>query len=220
MVVMVFDLSSSCIGVIAARINDRTRVIEAIKSCPIIPKDFDAATLGYLSSKKKLPIKNGTMVNTYAKPGETSISLETKKKRDTQVRAQKDIFILTTISKQMAGLVDAIQPDLILVEKNSIFNGILTSILLAKVMGTLLGLAGRLSIPVQEYPVGTVRKGHHVAKLVQEFAERHTLEQLKAIPDIAKRALGEVMSKKYGLIFQTDDESDACVVFDYWYEKE
>jgi hypothetical protein len=121
----------------------------------------------------------------------------------------------------MGGMIDKINPDLILVEKNAAFNGILTTVLLAKVMGSLLGIAGFKGIPVKEYPVITVRKHHNVADLVKEFVRGKTAQELQALPDITKAALRDLMFKKYGkygIIFQTDDESDACVVFDYWYE--
>lgn len=194
--------------------------INKIMSCPIIPPDYSAVTLGFMKTKKKLPTKSGELLSTYYKIGEVSISKAEKERRDDAVRAQKDLYVLANISKAMAGLIDNIKPDLILVEKNAIFNGILTSILLAKVMGTLLGLSGRLGIPVKEYAVSKVRSILNVGKVVVEFCKGKSEEELRRIPDITKRALGELMSKEYGIIFNTDDEGDAGVLFNYWYKTE
>jgi len=215
---MSFDLSSRCIGVICARIEDR-KIIN-ILSCPIVPPKFNPASIGFSSSRKKILTSKGKEINTYLKPGETTISKQEKKQRDSYIRSQKDLFILKNISKSIDTLVDGIKPDIILVEKNSIFNGVLTSVLLGKVAGVLLGLAGRLSIPVIEYPVKKVREPYNVGSLIKEFAKKHSEEELRKIPDITKRALRELMEEKYKINFQTDDESDACVVFDYWYNTE
>jgi hypothetical protein len=221
MKVMAFDLSSKCIGVCTAKINDNTRQVEKIMSCPIIPQKFSPSVLGYANSKKKLPIKSGEMINTYYIPGEATITKSEKESRDKKVRAKKDIYVLEEIGKTMGNMINQIKPDLILVEKNAVYNGILTSILLAKVMGTLLGIAGMLGIPVQEYPVPTVRSHYNIGSLVKQFTLNKKAEELQTIPDITKRALRELLQKKYGhlgIVFQTDDESDACVVFDYWFE--
>jgi len=218
MIVMSFDLSSSCIGVVCAKIENKK--IKSILSCPIIPPKFDPSSLGFLSSKKKIKTSKGQLINAYLKPNEETISRQVKTQRDSYVRSHKDLFVLTKISQDIDKLVGGIKPDIILVEKNSIFNGVLTSVLLAKVAGVLLGLAGRLSIPVKEYPVKKVREPHNIGKLIKDFTKKYHEEELKKIPDITKRALSELMAYKYNINFQTDDESDACVVFDYWYNKE
>ena len=220
MVVMSFDLSSVCIGLICARLDGKG-IANKVMSAPIIPKQFSPICLGYKASKKKLKTKSGELLNTYWKDGEVEITKVEKAKRDKEVRAKKDIYVLEYIGKQMGDMIDRIKPDLILVEKNAAFNGILTTVLLAKVMGSLLGIAGYKGIPVVEYPVSQVRAHHNVAKLVKEFVKGKTQEELQALPDITKAALRELMYNKYkdlGILFQTDDESDACVVFDYWYE--
>lgn len=224
MKIMVFDLSTACIGVVAAELDEKTGKIIKMKSCPIIPKDFDPTVLGYMKTKKKLPTPKGNKtVNTYWKQGETSVTEAEKKRRDTEVRAKKDIYILEQIGSTMGNLINAIKPDKILVEKNAIFNGILTTVLLAKVMGTLLGIGGMLGIPIEEYPVNVVRSVLDIPTLLKVFTVKHTAEELQRVPDVTKRALREEMERlygKFGIKFQTDDESDACVVWHYWYTKE
>jgi hypothetical protein len=83
-------------------------------------------------------------------------------------------------------------------------------------MGVLLGVAGRAGIEVKEYSVNKVRSILNVGKIVTDFSKTVTDDVLKRIPDVTKRAIGEVMSKKYGLKFKTDDESDACVLLHYY----
>ena len=213
---MAFDLSTNTIGVVAATVEGKT--VQMIRSCPIIPPRVDATQLGYLYSKKKMPTPRGKSVNTYVRPGETTVTEAEKKRRDVEVRHHKDIQVLTHIGGQIDQLVRAVRPDLILVEQNCIFNGILTSVLLGKVMGTLLGVAGALSIPCREYPVQVVRKHLDPFTAVQALARRMDPDEYMRIPDKTKRALRLILEEKYGIQFQTDDESDACVVLDYWIE--
>lgn len=224
MKIMSFDLSTACIGVLTAEVDVDTKTIIKMRSCPIIPRKFSPEDLGYLKVKKKLPTKNGEVLTTYAKPGEVSISKAEKLRRDREVRGQKDIFILTNISNTMGSMINQIKPDLIIVEKNvSNLNGVLTSILLAKVMGTLLGIAGMFGIKVKEYPVNKARSVFNVSKLVSDFTKNKPEEELMEIPDITKRALRVEMERrygKYGFAPQTDDEGDSCVIFNYWFTEE
>lgn len=222
MKVMSFDLSSKCIGVIACEIDNNKQIIK-MRSCPIIPPKFDPSTLGYMKTKKKLPLKNKEQyVNTYWKKDEEYITKKEKQNRDREVRYQKDIFVLQNISRTMNKLISAINPDLVIVEKNEIFNGVLTSVLLGKVMGTLISITGICNIPLEEYKVTEARSIFNIKEILINFKNSHTSEELMAVPDVTKRALREEMESVYGqcgLKFQTDDESDACVVFHYWYNE-
>lgn len=217
--VLAFDLSSVCIGVIAAKVesNEATKVL----SCPIIPPKFSASTLGYLNSKKKVKTSPNSIkeVNSYVLPGEKYVSESNKKKRDVEVRKAKDIYVLDYIGKQLNILIDSIEPDIILVEKTEIFNGVLTSVLLAKVFGVLVGAATSKGIKVEEHKVKEVRKVINLLKITKELVSPLSEEEIRKIPDITKRALRVFMEKKYGhlgLKCSTDDEGDACVVFNYW----
>lgn len=217
--VLAFDLSSVCIGVVAAKIeNDKPTLVT---SCPIIPPKFDATILGYLKSKKKIKTSPNSdkLINSYVRSGETHVSEATKKRRDVEVRRAKDLYVLDYIGKNINDIVDAIKPDIIVVEKTEIFNGVLTSVLLAKVFGVLMGAATSRGIEVKEYKVSEVRKVFNIAKLTREFTKDKSEEDLISIPDMTKRVLRTEMERKYGhlgLKCTTDDEGDACVVFNYW----
>lgn len=217
--ILAFDLSSVCIGVVAAKIEDKE--LKLVKSCPIIPPKFNPSLLGYLKSKKKVPTSqtSSKMVNSYVKQGETHVSEANKKKRDVEVRRAKDLYALNYIGKNINDLVSTINPDIIVVEKTEIFNGVLTSVLLAKVFGVLMGAATSRGIKVEEYKVSEVRKIFNIAYLTREFTKDKTEEELMEIPDMTKRVLRTEMEKRYGKIglkCSTDDEGDACVVLNYW----
>lgn len=215
MKIMSFDLSSSCIGVICADVNSQNEVVN-IMSAPIIPPKFNPEELGFKRYKEKLQ-KNGQSITSWVKPGENWVSPNEKKHRDAAVRSRKDVFVLQYISQKINDLVSAIKPELVLVEKNEIFNGVLTSVLLGKIMGVLHGVCGALGIPVEEYKVQQIRKPYNVMKLVLEFSKNKSPEALRRIPDLSKAAIRNMLSFKYPHIcFETDDESDACLVFDYW----
>lgn len=223
MTVLSFDLSSKCIGLVAARLNKNTYDVSLMRSMPIIPTKFSPSELGFLKAKKKVPLSHSNkMITSYMKPGETSITYSEKLVRDRVVRSKANAHTLACIGKEIGHVVTNINPDIILVEKNEIFNGVLTSVLLGKVMGILLGIAGQYSIPVLEYKVTKARSIFNIGELVKDFTSDKDEEELKKIPDITKRALRDKMERIYkhtGVSFQTDDESDACVVFHYWLNK-
>lgn len=217
--ILAFDLSSVCIGVVAAKVEDSK--LTKVLSCPIIPPKFSAAELGFLKSKKKVytSSKEVKIINSYVYPNETYVSEVNKKKRDVQVRKAKDIFVLDYIGKQLNMLIDSINPDLIIVEKTEIFNGVLTSVLLAKVFGVLVGAATSKNIKVVEYKVKEVREIIDIVSITKELVSNLTDEEINKIPDMTKRALRMFMEKKYGhlgLKCSTDDEGDACVILNYW----
>lgn len=219
--VIAFDLSSVCVGVVAALLENKK--IRTVKSCPIIPKEFDASVLGFMKSKKKLPNKSGTKhFNTWYKKGERYISEIDKKKRDVLVRTAKDSYVLKYIGEQITKIVDKLKPSLIVVEKNEIFNGVLTSILLGKIMGVLTGICASKGIKIIEIKVKQARSILDLTKITHDLVDNLSEDEILKIPDITKRALRKYMEKKYGhlgLKCSTDDESDACVVFNYWYEE-
>lgn len=220
MLVFAFDLSSACIGLTVAELQDKT-TLKRVKSTPIIPPEYDPQELGFRKTKKAFAVKDGQTIKSYYRDGETSISQKEKRHRDALVRTHKNDFVKREIGRQISSIIRALNPDLILVEKNSIFNGVLTSVLLGEIMGILEGIASSYGIPVIKYPVGQARAPHNVSRLVREFSQRKTAEELQRVKDVAKAALRDKMEQKYGALGfspQTDDEGDSCVIFDYWWE--
>lgn len=219
--VLAFDLSTACIGIVASVIDDEKKVPVVVKSCPVVPPNFSPAELGYMKSKKKLPTKSGELLNTYYKQGEISITKQEKKRRDVEVRNASNLYTLDYIGYQLGVIIDTIKPDIIVVEKNEIFNGVLTSVLLGKVMGVLVGIASSKGIKVKEFKVKKVRELFDIAKETVKYTSTLSESELRKIPDMTKRVLRNLMEEKYGIYglkCKTDDEGDAAVVFNYWFE--
>ena len=215
MKVIAFDLSSVCIGCCIAELKDDKTV--RIFSTPIIPKHDTniISSLGFLKSKHRIKDKNYI---SYVKYSGELVSEKEKKKRDVMVREAMNKSVLNDISKQLSEVITTIKPDLIIMEKHAIFNGILTSVLLAKIAGILIGVAGDNNIETREYPVKEVRSILDINKITGEYISNKTPDDLLKVPDITKDAIREYFEKIYGVSFQTCDESDACAVFHYWYK--
>ena len=216
MKVIAFDLSSVCIGCVIAEVEDKE--VTKIASCPIIPKKDTniPIKLGFLKTKQKC--ENG--LNSYIRYKGETVSKAEKKKRDSLVRESQNKQILDDISNKLSDVITSLKPDIVIMEKHAIFNGILTSVLLAKIAGILIGVAGDNHIITREYPVSQIRKRYNLVKMTREFVSTQTPESLSKIPDITKAAIGLYLSNKYNITFQTYDESDACAVFDYFFEEE
>lgn len=220
--VLSFDLSSVCIGVVAAQINNDTREVIKVMSCPIIPPEFDVTSMGYMKSKKKIITQSGDTINSYMKQNERTVSKAEKKKRDSEVRRSKNNFVMRYISNNISQLINRINPDYVLAERNEIFNGVLTSTLLSEIMGSLEGITYSRHIPLTKIPVKDARRILNLSEITKSFTDSVSKEYLLKVPDITKRALRVYMESIYGglgLTCNTDDESDACVVFHYWYTK-
>jgi hypothetical protein len=215
--ILAFDLSGSTVGITGAEIDDRGKVLK-IAPCHIIPKKIDPSSLGYMKSKKKLPTKLNaqTLMNTYWKDGETHVSAVEKKHRDVHVRNANNDFIKQQISEQISNLIKELGPHIILVEKNRIFNGILTSVLLGEIMGILEGICGVYNVKLRKIKVEEARGPYNISTVVKEFAINMSADELLAMEDVAKHAVQKLMKDKYRIDFKNLDESDACLIFDYW----
>lgn len=223
MKVLAYDLNTHHTGVLGAVIDDDDGKILSIMSATIQVIDFKVRDhFPYRESKKKLPTSpNGQKTHsTYFLPGETHVSQTNKRKRDAEVRQFRNTYQRDHMSKQYAALMKKVNPDFVLLERNEIFNGLLTIEVLAKLTGTLIGQCNAMGIPYEEHNVNTVRKPYDVAKMGMTFSKGKSPEYLAGLEDVTKAAIGDFLEKKYksfGLRFDTLDESDAALVFDYWY---
>lgn len=217
--IMAIDSSSVCTGVVIAEIDGRN--LTKVGCAPVIPQKFDVSTLGYMKTKKKYTNKKGVSYQAYTIPGESYVVESVAKKRNVQVRHEQNNFKLNNIGSQLSMIIKNIQPDIIVIEKNKTFNSVLTSALLAEVMGLVEGVAAASNIPLHKYTVEEVRKSINAAKLVKLFAMQKTPEELSHCKDVTKEAIQDYMMaeySKYGFKPSTLDESDACLIFHYWYE--
>ena len=217
--VMAIDSSSACTGVVIAEI-DGSKLIK-VGSAPVIPQKFDVSSLGYMKTKKEYVNKKGTKYKAYTMPGETYVVEAIAKKRNVQVRHEQNNFKIKNIGAQLDMIIKNIQPDIVVIEKNKTFNSVLTSALLAEVMGLVEGVAAANNIPLYKYTVEEVRKSINSARLVKLFAMQKTAEELASCKDVTKEAIQDYMMSeyaRYGFKPATLDESDACLIFHYWYK--
>jgi len=209
--IIAFDLSTVCIGCVSAKVIDG-KVI-ALSSAPIIPPEYHSPN--FLRSKKHLICGKAT-INAWAKPGESKITKTEKNRRDVQVRDERDVILFEYIAKEIHEIVSVIKPDVIVVEKNEIFNATLTSNILSKTMGVLLAIGAVNNIPIKAYHVNVVRAPYDVMNLAIKMALVLNTEELGRLKDVTKRAIRRMLEEKYDIKFLSDDESDACLILDYY----
>lgn len=220
MKVISLDLNTNCTGVFG--VGMKAGRIEKAMSASILVNDFKVKDhFPFMESKKKLPSsENGHHLhNTYFKKGETHVSKTEKKRRDREVRHKRNRHQIDAMAKNIADVVRVTNSDLVLIEKNAMFNGILTIELLSKLHGTVIGICRNLGVEYLDFSVQEVRSPYNIPRLVKEFSKTITPERLAGLPDVSKAAIRWHLQKiysPYGVRFQTDDESDAALVFDYW----
>ena len=212
--IMAIDSSSVCSGVVIADIKG-DKVVK-VGSAPIIPSKFDVTTLGYLKTKRRM---QGDFLS-YVKDIKESVSKTEAKKRNVEVRHKTNNHKAKDIGRQLSFIIDSTKPNLVLIERNRIFNSQLTSVLLGEVMGIVEGVCASHNIELEKYTVEEMRKSINSVKLVKEFSLKKTGEELSSMEDVTKEAIKDYLENvygKYGFIPTTLDESDACLVFHYWF---
>lgn len=210
--IMAIDSSSTCSGIVIA---DAKEDKIKIGSAPIIPSKFDVTTLGYLKTKKKMP--NGFL--SYVRDKDETVSKTEAKKRNVEVRHKQNNHKAKDIGRQLSYLIKNTKPDLVLIERNRIFNSQLTSVLLGEIMGIVEGVCASCGIDLEKFTVEEMRKSINSTKLVKEFSQKKTEEELASMEDVTKEAIKDYMVEiygKFGFNPTTLDESDACLVFHYW----
>lgn len=212
--IMAIDSSSVCSGIVLADTLKDGSVLK-VGSAPIIPSKFDVTTLGYLKTKKKMP--NGFL--SYVRNKDETVSKTEAKKRNVEVRHKQNNHKAKDIGNQLSYLIKNTKPDLVLIERNRIFNSQLTSVLLGEVMGIVEGVCASCGIDLEKFTVEEMRKSINSTKLVKEFSQKKTEEELASMEDVTKEAIKDYMVEiygKFGFNPSTLDESDACLVFHYW----
>ena len=215
--IMAIDSSSVCSGIVLADTLKDGSVLK-VGSAPIIPSKFDVTALGYLKTKKKMP--NGFL--SYVRNKDETVSKTEAKKRNVEVRHKQNNHKAKDIGNQLSYLIKNTKPDLVLIERNRIFNSQLTSVLLGEVMGIVEGVCASCSIDLEKFTVEEMRKSINSTKLVKEFSQKKTEQELFSMGDVTKEAIKDYMVEiygKYGFNPSTLDESDACLVFHYWLNK-
>jgi hypothetical protein len=221
---MTFDLSSTCIGVTFAQTDDNNRIIYG-KTLPIVPVRPTGIDLGYSTKKQKKITARGNTYAAFLKPDEILISQVEAKKRSREFKTLEHNYLLRNIGEQCGKYLDKIKPDIVAIERNKSFNGILTTKLLAEIAGGLYFYCGAKGITLFDWDEATVRS--KIRKDINTF--RRTIDgsegnevALDTKWEIFCR-LREYFTKNHPGTFDfsnmTLDESDSLAVFYYLFTK-
>lgn len=218
MIVMTFDLSSSCIGVVFAQLDDRLTYADTLA---IVPKPPTAKDFGFTTIEPKVIHSNGQRYKAFLREDEVVISKTEADRRASAMKAIIHNHLLRNIGEQCGRYLTKVRPDVICIERNASFNGVLTTKLLAEIAGGLFFHAGVHSInEFYDWNVGTIR-----AKI------RHDITDFSLLSKEGKKSLDtkweihcrlrSYFEKDCPGLFRFDDmtmdESDALAVFYYWY---
>ncbi len=211
MIIMTFDLSSKCIGVTFAQL-EQGKIVYG-KTIPVIPEKLDAKQLGF---KTKQPTARGLF-----KMDEGHVSAKELKNRQRIFKHSRHNFLLTNIGKQLGHFLLQIKPQAIAIERNKSFKGILTTKLLAEIAGGLYFWAGATRIPIYDWDESEIR-----AKIRRDIPETDLSHRVTGQTSIDTKweiqcRLRTYFENEHPGIFDfsgmTLDESDSLAVFYFLY---
>lgn len=165
MIAMCFDLSSTCIGVTFAQFHKKDLFF--IRTLAVIPEKPSGKELGFTTKDTKKIHSNGNIFQGFLYPDETTISQKEAKLRIALLKNHSHRSLLKNIGKQLGYYIEKVKPDVIAIEKNASFNGILTTKLLAEIAGGIYFIAGARNIPMYDYSEATIRA--KIRKDIPEF---------------------------------------------------
>ena len=220
MKILSFDLSLTQTGVAFAKIDDNKSIVHlsTLSIVPLANAEIEISELGFLRNKRRITTKNGGSFWSYVTKPDETVSYAEKKKRDVAVRNAMNMSKRRSLAQQIKLLIDKVQPELILVERNESFNGILTTKLLAEARGILEGACS--GTPIEQYSVSEIRNGINLVNLTRKFVAKVASTNSSFPKDITKSALKHYVENKYGITTANTDESDACMVLDCYLRKQ
>lgn len=223
MIVLSFDLSTSCTGVTESRIEQD----DILNMCTyaIIPPKFNPITLGFLKDRKPVATKN---FKAYLHNKEEVVTLKEKKARDVAVGRASEEHYTEYITQSITGaILRAVanygHVDLVLMEENMAFRSMDVTRKLGEISGILQALAISNNIPIVKVNVHKARGYLQIEKEMSAFASTLPEKVLASSKfDLTKETLKYLMLeryKRYNLSpTMTTDESDSLVIFTYWYD--
>lgn len=207
--VIAFDLSSSRIGVTTATVAGDH--ITHVKVEDIVPRKFTGLDYGY---RTKTPKKIGSGYTAFLKPDEYHISKAEASRRQSEFKTAKHRDLLLDIGKQVSAYVAQMDLELILIERNMTFNGVLTTKILGEIAGQVHYLAASKGISFESCNVHTVRK------LIRDNISLSREERVQEDGSIALETKAEIkarLKKVYGHLIDfkkmSEDGSDSLAVF-------
>lgn len=221
---MSFDLSSTLIGVSVATIDTKNKRIEQAMVMPVIPKKPTGKDLGYTTkNKKKVELRTGEMISSFLKEGEVIISKAEAKRRNATFRDESHKFLLMDIGKKLGTILHAVKPDIVMIERNEAFNGILTTKLLAEIAGGVYFWAGFFNSEFRAYNATTMRSllNRHVkgADLQTEDGS-HIVDTKMVVKRKIEKFLKDEQVDVKNFEKATLDESDSFLPIIYFLLKE
>lgn len=216
-VVMAFDLSTTCTGVVIAYFDGKDLI--HLETTNVIPKDISPTKAGFLKAKQKTTTKTGETITSYVKYKGEKVSKTEKKRRDVLMKKLSEEHRLITTASGVRELIQKYNPTLILMEANMAFRNMDTTKKLAEVAGALQALAVATGVPLEKINVATARSHWNISKECIEYAKTLTPKELARM-DLTKETLKNIMIntfKGYKLNKDmTTDESDALVLLYHW----
>lgn len=220
MIVICFDLSSTCIGATFAQLKNNKIVY--LQTLAIIPTKPTGIDLGYTTKEPKKLSSRGHSFLGFLKPKETTISKEEAKRRISHYKNFVHRELLLNIGKQCGQYIEAIKPNAIAIEKNKSFNGILTTKLLAEIAGGLYFIAGAKNIPLYDYDEATIRSNirQTIPTFQQYKVKKMALDTKWEIYCRLRSYFETNYPNKLNFTTMTMDESDSLAVFYHFLQKE
>ena len=229
MIVMCFDLSSTCIGVTFGKVvNNHIKALTTLAVYPSPPSGHD---LGYTTKNPKTIYYKGKTFQGFLKPEEAYISKKEAERRMSKYRSSAHKGLLKDIGKKLGFYLELINPDILAIERNEAFNGVMTTKLLAEIAGGIYFYAGMKKKPLFDINVSKIRA--KIRKDIKEFTRYETVSEL----DEARMKLMALDTKweiycRLRSYFETNhpglvnfkemtmDESDSLAVFYYIFTSE
>lgn len=209
MYVATFDLSSTLIGMTIGQLKDHEVVY--VKTIPIYPKRIDGKDLGYTTKKQKV-IGHG--YKAFLKPNEHHISEAEADRRNSEFKVVAHRELLLNIWRQVGEILRKVKFDVIIIERNASFNGILTTKLLAEIAGGLFSFAAILDATFYDLNESTVRS------FIRKDLSYETLEKDGQIIVGPKWEMRQRLEPAYRDHINFEDisldEVDSLVLFHYY----
>lgn len=220
MISMCFDLSSVCIGVTFAQTDDASGKIIFGKTLAIIPEKPNPKQLGYAYATPKKLTHGGKSYSALLYANEDYINATEAARRLADFKNQSHNLLLRNIGEQCGRYLSKIRPQVVAIEKNKVFNGILTTKLLAEIAGGIYFYCGALHVPVYDWDEAKIRA--QIRRDIKEFSYENNRGQVAIDTkwEIHCRLRAYFEQQAPG-VFAFDamnmDESDSLAVFYYLY---
>lgn len=219
--IVALDLSSTQSGVAIADVNGIGEY-KKVTTLAIKPQEANGKMLGYTTkAPKMLEGRDGRKFKAFLREGESYVTSAEARRRVAEFKKLSRVMLLKSSGKQLGIVLNTVKPDILIMEQNSSFNGVLTTKLLAEVAGGIYFWAGVTDTPLRVINVNTVRS---------------MLQRLVPDPDLmlngvrvvdtkfrVKRQLVEYLTHR-GVRYNVEgcslDETDALAQLVYFVEQE